>query len=256
MREQLERLAGASFPCIAADPAWKYRSWAPSTNPQSDRSVERHYRTMSLDEIKALPIAAVAARDCHLFLWTTGPFLAHSIEIMRSWGFRYSSVAFYWVKMLRRLDGRQLRFIPAADDDFHIGMGFTTRKNVEVCLLGRRGSPKRLSKTVRELIVAPVRQHSRKPDEFYGRVERYAAGPYLDLFSRIERDGWTAIGDQAGQFKLDMQDGQRIEDIALEMAEDNLDSAVARARIADIAAGKEVIVDGVKLSERLAKLEP
>lgn len=201
MRDALAALVGSNFPCVTADPAWKFRSWVPNANPESSRSVERHYRTMTLDELRALPVSDVAAKDAHLFLWVTGPFLDEGITMIRRWGFRYSAIAFVWVKMLRRLDGRQLRFLPAADDDFHVGMGFTTRKNVELCLLGRRGSPRRLAKNVRELIVAPVREHSRKPDEFYGRVERYAAGPYLDLFSRIERDGWTAVGDEAGRFK-------------------------------------------------------
>lgn len=205
MHERLAALSGSNFPVVCADPAWRFRSWVASENPQSSRSVERHYRTMTLEEIQALPVAQAAARDAHLFLWTTGPFLPLAIETMRAWRFRYSAIAFVWVKMLRRLDGRQLRFLPAADDDFHVGMGFTTRKNVELCLLGRRGSPRRLAKNVRELIVAPVREHSRKPDEFYGRVEKYADGPYLDLFSRIERGGWTPVGDDAGRFKFDNQ---------------------------------------------------
>lgn len=201
MRERLEALRGARFGCIMADPAWNFRSYVPVQNPQSSRAAERHYRTMSLDEIRALPVADIADRDCHLFLWATAPFLPDAIDLMGRWGFRYSTVAFYWAKMRRALDGRQLRFIPAADGDFHLGMGFTTRKNVEICLLGRRGRAKRLARDVRELIVAPVREHSRKPDETYERIERYCAGPYLELFARTERPGWTAVGDQAGKFK-------------------------------------------------------
>jgi N6-adenosine-specific RNA methylase IME4 len=82
------------------------------------------------------------------------------------------------------------------DQRFHMGIGFTTRKNVELCLLGRNGNPRIHAHDVRELIVAPVREHCRKPDEQYERIERLCAGPCLELFARNRRPGWVSCGDE------------------------------------------------------------
>ena len=127
---------------------------------------------MSFDEIAALPVCELAADDCWLFLWTPTPHLPLGLRLIESWGFRYSGTAFCWVKLNKSGAG------------FFTGRGFTTRKNIEICLLGRRGSPRRNAKDVRELIVAPRRQHSRKPDEQYERILRFCDGRYLELFAR------------------------------------------------------------------------
>jgi N6-adenosine-specific RNA methylase IME4 len=190
------------FRAILADPPWRFKSYAASANPESDRHVERHYSTMTLDEIKALDVASVAHADgCHLFLWTTGPFLPKSLDVIEAWGFRYSAIAFTWVKLLKTFETDQLRFIPADEHDFHVSLGFTTRKNTELCLLARRGNAKRVARNVRELITSPRREHSRKPDETHERIEQYCAGPYLELFGRSERKGWIVRGDEVGKFK-------------------------------------------------------
>jgi N6-adenosine-specific RNA methylase IME4 len=187
---------------IMADPAWNFRSWVANANPTSDRSAERHYRTMTLDELAALPVKAIAAKNAHLFMWTTGPFLATAPRIARAWGFKFSSSGFVWMKLKRSAGKEQLQMISLAELPrfLHVGMGHTTRKNVEFCLLFRRGNASRLRKDVQEAIISPVREHSRKPDEAYERALRYAAGPYLELFSREERDGWTTWGNEVGKF--------------------------------------------------------
>jgi len=178
---------------ILADPPWRYQVFSPKGE---GKSASRHYETMRLPDVKALPVVELAARDCHLFLWSTTPNLPQALEVIEAWVFRYSSMGFTWAKLNPRApaDGN---WSPAS---FHVGMGHTTRKNVEFCLLGRRGSPKRKSKAVRELIVAPRREHSRKPDETYDRIEAYAGGPYLDLFSRQRRPGWDSWGDEVDKF--------------------------------------------------------
>lgn len=197
----LRGLRHAHFGAILADPPWAFKSYAKSKSPESDRHVERHYRTMTPDEIKALPIRKyAAATGCHLFLWTTGPMLPQALETMAAWGFKYSGVAFTWVKLKKSHNANQLRILPSAVGDFHVGLGFTTRKNTEFCLLGRWGNARRLAKDVRELIVAPRREHSRKPDETRERIERYCAGPYLELFARSQRKGWTVHGDELDKF--------------------------------------------------------
>lgn len=195
-------LTRGHYGAIVADPPWHFRARTAlqMSNWTSRRDAERHYDVMGVDDIKALPVRDLAAKDCHLFLWATGPCLPQAFEVMTAWGFRYSAVAFTWVKLKASHNPNQLRVLPSAAGDFHTGLGLTTRKNCEFVLLGRRGNCKRVSKAVRELIIAPRREHSRKPDECYNRVREYCAGPYLELFSRQIRPGFDAWGDQVGMF--------------------------------------------------------
>lgn len=186
------------YRCIVSDPPWHHASR--SAKGQTSRSPSAHYQTMTLSAIKALPVADLAARDAHLFLWTTGPHLEQAFQVIRAWGFRYSSLAFVWVK--RKKSAGDDHDAPLFMDrrDLFTGMGYTTRQNAELVLLGRRGSPPRLSKGIHQIIVAPRQEHSRKPAESYSRIERYSDGPRLELFSRQNREGWTAWGNEVGKF--------------------------------------------------------
>lgn len=201
----LAELPQGHFCAIVADPPWafKARTAIQTRNFDSARDVEKHYQTMTIDKIMALPVGDLAAKDCHLFLWTTGPCLRQAFDVLTAWKFKYSSMGFVWVKLKRSHDPNQLRLLPTAAADLHTGLGLTTRKNAEFVLLGRRGNARRLSKSVREIILSPVREHSRKPDEAYDRVREYCAGPYLDLFARAARPGWTTWGDEADKFDDD-----------------------------------------------------
>jgi N6-adenosine-specific RNA methylase IME4 len=175
-------LAGA----VLADPPW---SWKARSSKGDGRSACQHYSVMSLDDLKAYPPASeMTAADSWLFLWVVSSMLPHGLEVMRAWGFEFSSTAFVWVKQNK------------AGDGFVTGMGMTTRKGAEICLLGKRGSPRVRAHDVRELIVAPRREHSRKPDEQYALIERYCAGPYVELFARQRRHGWISIGDKIDKF--------------------------------------------------------
>lgn len=197
----LSDLPQGYYKAIVADPPWLFKSYTAlqMQNWNSRRDVEKHYPVMTIDDLCALPVQSLAAREgCHLFLWITGPNLPAGLRVMQAWGFKYSSVAFCWVKLKRRHN--QLTFLPVADDALHVGLGLTTRHNIELCLLGRRGNARRIAKDVREVILSPVREHSRKPDEVYTRVERYCAGPRLDLFSREDRPGWDSWGWEKGKF--------------------------------------------------------
>lgn len=190
---------------VAADPAWRFKSW---TEPQTDeqkkaaRAADKHYDTMTLEEILALPVKDVVARDCHCFLWIPGPFLNKAEQVLNAWGFKFSTDAFVWIKLRRGLGRDQYQLL--TPEEFvrllHMGTGHTTRKNAEFCILGRRGNPDRLAADVHEIIVSVVGEHSRKPDEFFERVERYAPGPRLELFSRQPREGWTTWGNQTQKF--------------------------------------------------------
>jgi N6-adenosine-specific RNA methylase IME4 len=191
------------FGAIMVDPPWHFRARTAlqMSNWTSRRDAEKHYDVMALEEIMALPVKDLAAPDgAHLWLWTTGPCLRQAFDVMDAWGFRYSAVGLTWVKLRRSYDAMQLRVLPLAEQDLHVGLGLTTRKNAEFCLLGRRGNVRRNAKDVREIILAPVREHSRKPDEAYARVERYCDGPYVELFARASRPGWTTWGRERTKF--------------------------------------------------------
>jgi N6-adenosine-specific RNA methylase IME4 len=145
----------------------------------------------------ALPVERIAARDAFLFFWSTGPVIATGahVPIMRAWGFKPTAIAFVWVKTNPRAPALFLTV-----RDFCFGPGLTTRKNCEFVILGSRGQPKRQARDVAELVIAPRREHSRKPEEVYARIERYCVGPRLELFARESRPGWTGWGNERTRF--------------------------------------------------------
>jgi N6-adenosine-specific RNA methylase IME4 len=147
---------------IYADPP---SSFATFSRKGKGRSAEAHYDCMGLDEIKVMPVADWAAGDCALFLWATDPLLPRAFEVIAAWGFVYKTVAFTWVKTTQDGTG------------FPIGCGFWTRANPELCLLATRGRPQRISRSVRQLILAPRQAHSQKPEEVYERIGRWCLVP-------------------------------------------------------------------------------
>lgn len=177
---------------IYADPPWTFATYS---RKGKGRSPEAHYDCMTLDDIKALPVADWAADDCVLLLWTTDPLLEKAFDVVRAWGFTYKTVGFYWAKLQR--NASPLMFDGSS---FFTGMGFWTRANPEPCLLATRGKPKRRSADVRKLVVSPRREHSRKPEEMYERIEALCDGPYLEMFARSSRPGWDSWGVEAGLF--------------------------------------------------------
>jgi N6-adenosine-specific RNA methylase IME4 len=185
------------FKVIHADVPWNFEAYS---EEGEERSAQNHYDCMSLQDIARLNVEAHAAEDCHLFFWVTGPFLASGahVPIMRAWGFEPTALAFVWVKLNDRWHRNWLCYID--DAMFFMGLGHTTRQNAEYVILGRRGDPERLSKSVRQIICEPRREHSRKPDAVYDRIARYAEGPYLDLFGREQRHNWTVRGNESHKF--------------------------------------------------------
>jgi N6-adenosine-specific RNA methylase IME4 len=187
------------YGAIAVDPASRFKSFTAvqSQNWNSRRDNERHYATLAFKQLAALPVPDLASpAGCHLFLWTSGPFLPQALALIEAWRFKYSTRAFTWLKTKRSWDPGD----PLTEADFRIGLGLTVRHQTEIVLLARRGNCRRQAKDVREIILAPRREHSRKPDEFFARVERYCAGPYAELFARERRSGWDAWGDEADKF--------------------------------------------------------
>jgi N6-adenosine-specific RNA methylase IME4 len=187
------------YGAIAVDPPSHFSSYTAiqSQNPSSRRDNERHYSTMSFDQLAALPVAELASPEgCHLFVWTSGPFLPQALALIEAWRFRFSTRCFTWLKTRRTWNPLE----PLTESDFHVGLGLTVRHQTEHVLLARRGNCRRQAKDVREIIIAPRREHSRKPDEFFARVERYCEGPYVELFARARRRGWDCFGGEVDKF--------------------------------------------------------
>lgn len=170
------------YKIIYADPPWKFQVWCFGTG--SGRSPDNHYSTMTLEDICALPISGIADKNCILFLWTTFPKLEEAFQVIKAWGFKYKTCAFVWAKQNLKADS------------FFVGLGYWTRSSVEICLLATRGAPKRINKSVRQLVVSHRREHSRKPDEVRDRiVELVGDLPRIELFAREKVEGWDCWGD-------------------------------------------------------------
>lgn len=169
-----------TFKAILADPPWPFDTYTrkaivPARGAQP-------YATMGLHEIVGLPVPSLAAKDCALFLWQSDSLPGAAALLAQAWGFRLvTDNVFVWIK-------------PS------IGMGYWSRKRSETVALMVRGRPRRLSKGVDQVIEAPRREHSRKPDEIYERIEALVDGPYLELFARSTRSGWDSWGDETGKF--------------------------------------------------------
>lgn len=198
MSDPFPDLQARSYSAILADPPWQFNSlWGGRPKKvggnYASRAIDAHYSTMSIDDICGLPVADLAAPDCVLFMWTCWPVIDRAFEVLRAWGFQYKTCAFSWMKA----DPYRLF---ADDKTPFAGMGYWTRANTEPCLLATRGKPKRLNADVRQGIIAPRREHSRKPDCVHDRIERLVAGPYVELFARQQRHGWDCWGNETEKF--------------------------------------------------------
>jgi N6-adenosine-specific RNA methylase IME4 len=186
------------YGAILVDPPWRFEAWSEFKelkNGDKTRAVERYYDVMSTRKISVMPVEDLAASDCVLFLWACWPQLADALAVIAAWGFKFKTAAFCWVKAhAGQLELFEDTLAP------QVGMGYWTRANSEPCLLATRGRPKRLNADVRQAIIAPRRDHSRKPDGIHERIERLVAGPYCELFARQRRPGWDCWGDEVDRF--------------------------------------------------------
>jgi N6-adenosine-specific RNA methylase IME4 len=184
---------GGPYKIVYADPPWTFKTWS---HKGKERSAEQHYGCMSIEDIKNLPVDDITQDNCSLFLWATDPLLPEALAVMEAWGFKYKTIAFVWTKLNK--NAPQFMF---NKEDFFTGMGYWTRANPELCLLGVKGKPVRESKAVRRLVVAPRREHSRKPDEVSERiVELMGNIPRIELFARQRRLGWDSYGNEIEKF--------------------------------------------------------
>jgi len=170
---------------IYADPPWTFKTFS---DKGKDRSPENHYNVMSLKDICNLPISKIANDNSVLLMWVVDPLLDKAFQVINAWGFKYKTVGFTWAKTNKKSMG------------FFTGLGYWTRGNPEMCLLATKGKPKRISKSVPQLVVEQRREHSRKPDIMYNHIENLLEGPYIELFARTQRNGWDSWGNQTDKF--------------------------------------------------------
>lgn len=188
----MEKLSSITkYNIIYADPPWQYDDKAMQRG-----GAERHYPTVSIDELEKMPVPQLCADDCVLFMWATFPKLAEGLRLIQSWGFEYKTCAFVWVKSNRRDILNQTSFIEKGLDPFW-GMGRWTRSNVEIVLLGIKGKPKRSSMGVHQIVYAPIGKHSKKPHEVRERIIALCGDvPRLEMFARDKSDGWDVFGNE------------------------------------------------------------
>lgn len=181
---ELWKLPQERYATILADPPWRFANKTGKMAPEHKRL--RRYRTMSFEEIYALPVKRLAARQSHLYLWCPNALLREGLETMEAWGFTYkANIVWYKVRKDGGPDGR--------------GVGFYFRNVTELVLFGIRGKNFRTLAPGRRqvnLLSTRKREHSRKPDELYDIIESCSPGPYLELFARQKRKGWDVWGDE------------------------------------------------------------
>ena len=165
------------FDIVLADPPWRYNS-----NTGKEGLAESHYRIMSLEQIKTIPVSRWVKSNSALFLWTTCPKINEAVEVIKSWGFEYKTVAFTWIKL-------------KAGKPF-LGLGNYTRSCTELCLLAMKGKMTVLSHSIPQIVISPLQEHSRKPDIVRERIEQLFGDCYrLELFGRYPRQGWILAGE-------------------------------------------------------------
>lgn len=177
------RLHPQHYGLIVADPPWRFELYS---DAGQEKSPQVHYATMTLDDIKTLPVADLAAADCVLWLWATAPMLPQQLAVMAAWGFEFRTSG-TWVKT-------------TVNDKIAFGTGYILRNAHEPYLIGVRGEPK-TSRSVRSVVMGQRREHSRKPELAYADAEQLVPNvARCELFSRTKRTGWDVWGNETGKF--------------------------------------------------------
>ena len=175
---------------VLADPPWQFQNRTGKVAPEHKRL--NRYGTLTLQDIKDIPVAAACDTNAHLYLWVPNALLPEGIAVLEAWGFKYkSNIVWHKIRKDGGPDGR--------------GVGFYFRNTTELLLFGVRGSMRTLDPGRRQvnIIKTRKREHSRKPDEQYDLIESCSPGPYLELFARGSRDGWMSWGNQADDYEPD-----------------------------------------------------
>ncbi len=195
--KNLNKKLNKKFGTLLVDPPWQFSNRTGKMAPEHKRL--HRYTTLSLQEIKELPVGNYAAEKSHLYLWVPNALLAWGLELMEAWGFTYKcNLVWYKIRKDGGPDGR--------------GVGFYFRNVTELILFGVKGSLRTKDPGRRQvnIISTRKREHSRKPDELYEVIEDCSPGPYLELFARHSRENWTQWGNELGQIPEKKVNGKPI----------------------------------------------
>lgn len=175
--------ANKKYDIIYADPPWTFKTY--SEKGKEKKSAECHYKCMKKEDIQNLPIQNLANKDCILFLWVTFPCLEEGLELIKKWGFVYKTCGFNWIKKNKK------------SDTLFWGLGYWTRANSELCLIATKGHPKRISKSVHQVISTSIEEHSKKPAIVRDKIIELCGDlPRIELFARQYADGWDCWGNE------------------------------------------------------------
>jgi len=185
-REFIEEVSG-EFGTILADPPWRFTNRTGKVAPEHKRL--SRYSTLTLEEIKSIPVSVVAKEESHLYLWVPNALLYDGLEVMKAWGFEYkTNIVWHKIRKDGGPDGR--------------GVGFYFRNTTELVLFGVKGQLRTLEpgRSQVNIIRTQKREHSRKPDELYNIIESCSPGPYLELFARGNRKNWKQWGNEVEDY--------------------------------------------------------
>lgn len=172
------------YQIIYADPPWSYRDKR-NKHPRLCGGAAAHYDTMSLEDIKNLPVSNLADKNCMLFLWVTFPNLKEGLDVINSWGFKYKTLGFSWIKTNKK------------NEKPFFGIGYYTKSNCEVCLIGVKGKPIKKSNSVSSVVISKIEKHSKKPDIVREKIVELCGDiPRIELFARNKTDGWDVFGNE------------------------------------------------------------
>jgi len=177
-------LPNKKYQIIYADPPWHYNDKR-NKHPRLCGGALVHYNTMKIDEIKKMPINKISAENCMLFMWATFPNLQEALDVIKAWGFKYKTLGFSWIKTNKK-NGKPF-----------FGIGYYTKSNCEVCLIGVKGKPIIQSNYISSVVIEPREGHSKKPNKVKSKIVELCGDlPRIELFARQKTEGWDVWGNE------------------------------------------------------------
>ena len=177
-------LPNKKYSVIYADPPWSYKDKR-DKHPRLCGGATVHYNTMSMEDLKQLPIQSIADDNCYMFMWATFPNLQEALDLMKAWGFKYKTLGFSWIKT-NKINGKPF-----------FGIGYYMKSNCEVCLMGLKGKPFKVSNSISSVLIEPREEHSKKPDIARDNIVKFCGDvPRIELFAREFAEGWDSWGNE------------------------------------------------------------
>ena len=180
----MDKISDKKYNIIYADPPWSYKDKR-DKHPRISGGATSHYKTMSIEDLKNLPVKDLADDNCYMFMWATFPNLQEALDLMKSWGFKYKTLGFSWIKT-NKINGKAF-----------FGIGYYMKSNCEVCLMGLKGKPFKVSNSISSVLIEPREKHSKKPDIARDNIVKFCGDvPRIELFAREKAKGWDSWGNE------------------------------------------------------------